>query len=230
MTKSCSTDNTKCWQGCRVIETLIHCYWEYEMFQSHWRNIWQFHKYKRYIKDLTIPLLIIYPRKLKIYIHTNICTKIFTAALIIIAKSERNPDNYQWINRQNVVYSHNKILFSHKKWSTDMSHKLKEPWKHDNNNKWKKPGKNRLHQFSSVQFSRSVMSDSLWPHELQNARPPSPSPTSGVHSNSRPSSWWCHPAISSSVVPFSSCLQSLPASESFPMSQLFTLSGQSTGV
>ena len=65
--------------------------------------------------------------------------------------------------------------------------------------------------FSSVQFSRSVMSNSLWPHELQHARPPCPSPTPGVHSNSRPSSRWCHPAISSSVVPFSSCPQSLPA-------------------
>ena len=82
---------------------------------------------------------------------------------------------------------------------------------------------------SSVQFSRSVMSDSLWPHELQHARPPCPSPTPGVHSNSRPSRW-CHPAISSSVVLFSSCRQFFPASESFPMSQLFTWGGQSTGV
>ena len=82
----------------------------------------------------------------------------------------------------------------------------------------------------SVQFSCSVLSDSLWPHELQYARPPCPSPTPGVHSNSRPSSWWCHPAISSSVVPFSSCSQSLPASQSFPMSQLFAWGGQSTGV
>ena len=73
---------------------------------------------------------------------------------------------------------------------------------------------------SSVQFSRSVVSDSLWPHELQPARPPCASPTPGVHSNSRPSSQWCHPAISSSVVPFSSCPQSLPASGSFPVSQL----------
>ena len=78
-----------------------------------------------------------------------------------------------------------------------------------------------LFQFSSVQFSHSVVSDSLGPHKLQHARPPCPSPTPGVHSDSRPSSQWCHPAISSSVVPFSSCPQSLPASESFPMSQLF---------
>ena len=83
---------------------------------------------------------------------------------------------------------------------------------------------------NSVQFSHSVMSDSLWPHELQHARPPWPSPTPGVHSNSCPSSWWCHPAISSSVVPFSSCPQSLPASGSFPMSQLFAWGGQSIGV
>ena len=83
---------------------------------------------------------------------------------------------------------------------------------------------------SSVQFSRSVMSDSLRPNESQHARPPCPSPSPEVHSDSRPSSPWCHPAITSSVVPFSSCPQSLPASESFPMSQLVTWGGQSTGV
>ena len=74
------------------------------------------------------------------------------------------------------------------------------------------------------------MSNSLWPHESQHARPPCPSPTPRVHSNSCPSSQWCHPAISSSVVLFSSCPQSLPASGSFPMSQFFTWGGQSTGV
>ena len=73
---------------------------------------------------------------------------------------------------------------------------------------------------SSVQFSRSVVSDSLRPHEPQHARPPCPSPTPGVYPNTCPSSWWCHPTISSSVVLFSSCPQSLPTSESFPMSQL----------
>ena len=83
--------------------------------------------------------------------------------------------------------------------------------------------------FSSVQFSHSVVSDSLRPHELQHARPPCSSPTPGVHSDSCPSSPWCHPAISSWVVPFSSCPQSLPASESFPMSQLFAWGGRSTG-
>ena len=87
-----------------------------------------------------------------------------------------------------------------------------------------------LDNISSVQFSRSVVSDSLWPHELQHARPPCPSPTSGDHSDSRPSSPWCHPAISSSVVPFCSCPQSLPASGSFLMSQLFAWGGQNIGV
>ena len=83
--------------------------------------------------------------------------------------------------------------------------------------------------FSSVQFSRSVVSNSLRPHEPQHARPPCPSPTPGVHPNPCPSSQWYHPTISSSVVPFS-CPQYFPASGSFPMSQLFTWGGQSTGV
>ena len=83
---------------------------------------------------------------------------------------------------------------------------------------------------SVSQFSCSVMSDSLWPHGLQHARPPCPSPISRNYSESCPSSQWCHPAISSSVIPFSSCPQSLPASESFPMSQLFAWGGQSTEV
>ena len=83
--------------------------------------------------------------------------------------------------------------------------------------------------FRSVQFSRSVVSDSLRPRESQHARTPCPSPSPGVHSDSRPLSPWCQPAISSWVVPFSSCPQSLLASESFPMSQLFTWGGQSTG-
>ena len=84
--------------------------------------------------------------------------------------------------------------------------------------------------FSSVQFSRSVVSDSLQPHKLQHARPPCPSSTPRVYWNSCPSSWWCHPAISSSVIPFPDCPQSLPTSESIPMSQLFTWGGQSIGV
>ena len=82
---------------------------------------------------------------------------------------------------------------------------------------------------SSVQFSCSVVSDSLRSHEPQHARPPCPSPIPGVYSNSCPLSRWCHPTISSSVIPFSSCPQSFPASGSFPMSQLFALGGQSIG-
>ena len=85
-----------------------------------------------------------------------------------------------------------------------------------------------LHE--AVQFSRSVVSNSLRPHESQHARPPCPSPSPGVHPNPCPSSRWCHPAISSSVIPFSSCPQSLPASGSFPMTQLFAWGGQSIGV
>ena len=86
------------------------------------------------------------------------------------------------------------------------------------------------HTHTSVQFSQSIMSDSLQPHELQHTRPPCPSPTPEVYPNSCSLSQWCHPAISSSVVPFSSCPQSLPASETFSMSQLFAWRGQSTGV
>ena len=81
----------------------------------------------------------------------------------------------------------------------------------------------------SVQFSHSVVSASLWPHGLQHARPPCASPIPGVYPNPCPLSWWCHPTISSSVVPFFSCLQSFPASVSFPMSQLITSGGQSIG-
>ena len=84
--------------------------------------------------------------------------------------------------------------------------------------------------FQSVQFSHSVMSDSLQLHGLQHTRPPCPSPTPGVYSNSCPLSWGYHPTISSSVIPFSSCLQSFPASGSFPVSQFFTSGGQSIGV
>jgi len=84
--------------------------------------------------------------------------------------------------------------------------------------------------FLKDQFSRSVVSDSLLPHESQHARPPCPPPTPGVHSNSPPLSRWCHPAVSSSVIPFSSCPQSFPASRSFPMSQLFASDSQSIGI
>ena len=85
-------------------------------------------------------------------------------------------------------------------------------------------------QFSSIQFSHSVMSDSLRPHGLQHVRPPCPSPTAGVYSNSCPLSRWCQPTISSSVIPFSSSRQSFPASGSFPMSRLFASGSQSIGV
>ena len=93
-------------------------------------------------------------------------------------------------------------------------------------NLWRNNGNSQ----SVSQFSHSVVSDSLWPHELQHTRPPCPSPIPGVHSDSCPPSQWCHPAIASSVVPFSSCPQSLPASQSFPRSQLFTWGGPSIGV
>ena len=83
---------------------------------------------------------------------------------------------------------------------------------------------------SSVQCSHLVVSNSLWPHEPQHTRHPCPLPTARIHPNPCPLSWWCHPAISSSVVPFSSCPQSFPASGSFQMSQLFTSGGQSIGV
>ena len=83
---------------------------------------------------------------------------------------------------------------------------------------------------SSVQFSHSAVSDSLWHHGLQHTRPPCPSPTPRVYLNSCLLSWWCHPTISSSIIPFSSCLQYFPASGSFPVSQLFASGGQSIGV
>ena len=112
-----------------------------------------------------------------------------------------------------MVYPCNGILFGNKKkWNTDTCYNIDEPWKH------------------SVQSSHLVMSDSLWPHGLQHTRPPCPSPTPRVYPNSCPLSRWCHPAISSSVIPFSSCLQSFPASGSFPMSRFFASGSQSIGV
>ena len=124
-------------------------------------------------------------------------------------------------NRNRITQNHNQIFFICSRWI--FWHCI-----------WKNQGETEMPslniQFSSVQFSCSVMSNSLWPHKLQPARPPCPSPSPEVHSDSLPSSWWCHPAISSSVIPFFSWPQSLPASESFPMSQLFTWGGQNTGV
>ena len=87
-----------------------------------------------------------------------------------------------------------------------------------------------LHLVISVQFSRSVVSDSLWPHDLQHDRPPCPSPNPGIYPKSCPLRQWHHPTVSSSVVPFYSCPQSFPASGSFPVSQLFPSGGQSIGV
>ena len=94
----------------------------------------------------------------------------------------------------------------------------------------RRKGQTFLYSSTFLQFSHSVVSDSLRPHESQHTTPPCPSPTPGVYSNSCPSSRWCHPAVSSSVIPFSSCPKSLPASASFPMSQLFTWGGQSIGI
>ena len=104
------------------------------------------------------------------------------------------------------------------------------PWGHKESDttEWLTYPKNKT--IISIQFSCSVMSDSLWPHGLQHTRPPCPSPTPGVYPNSCSLSRWCHPTISSSVVPFSSHLQSFPASGSFQMSQLFTSGGQYIGI
>ena len=108
------------------------------------------------------------------------------------------------------------------------SRKASQRWNAD---RWRKIRETKnLRNLSLVQFSRSVVSDSLQPHGLQHARLPCPSPTPGVYSNSCPLHWWCHPTISSSVVPFSSHLQSFPASRSFPMSQFFTSGSQRIGV
>ena len=124
----------------------------------------------------------------------------------------------------------------HKKWhsislaGSFTSRELKTQKRWQISLQWRIEQKVYDHSTRSVQFSRSLMSDSLWPHESQHTRPPCPSPTPRVYSKSCPSSRWCHPAISSSVIPFSSCPQSLPASGSFPLSQLFAWGGQSIGV
>ena len=119
--------------------------------------------------------------------------------------------SYTEINRKTFFQQH--ILTTHRYYQHyDMNFGLLH-W-------WSQEMRYALNRFS-VQFSRSVMSDSLWPHESQHARPPCPSPTPGVHPNSCPSSQWCHPAISFSVVPFSSCPQSLRASGSFPTNHCF---------
>ena len=114
-----------------------------------------------------------------------------------------------------MVHTYNRILLSYRKENSVICYNMDESWGH---------------QFSSVQFSRSVVSNSLWSHKQQHTRPPCPSPTPGVYPNPSPLSWWCHPIILSSVVPFSSWRQSFPASGSFQMSQLFASGGQSIGV
>ena len=137
----------------------------------------------------------------------------------------------RWMDKKAVVHIHNGVLLSHQKEYIWISFNEVDETGADYTEWSKSERKTPIqYQFSSVQFSRSVVSGSLRPNELQHARPPCPSPTPGVHSDSRPLSQWCHPAISSSVIPFSSCPQSLAASESFPMSQLFAWGGQSTGV
>ena len=135
----------------------------------------------------------------------------------------------RWMDKEVVVYLHNGILLSHKR-NTFKSVLMRwmnlEPI---TQSEVSQKEKDKYH-IRSDQISCSVVSDFLPPHESQHTRPPCPSPTPRVHSDSRPSSQWCHLAISPSVIPFSSYPQSLPASESFPMSQLFAWGGQSTGV
>ena len=126
--------------------------------------------------------------------------------------------NYPWLN----------LIISHEMIWDDHTHSY-EFINHPSANETLRAVKVYI-PFRSVQFSCSVVSDSLRPHESQHTRPPCPSPTPGVHSDSCPSSLWGHPAISSSVIPFSPCPQSLPASESFPMNQLFAWGSQSTGI
>ena len=137
--------------------------------------------------------------------------KTFIACLVMLVK--------KWLGKEIVTISSVSLHFSYSSSHREISACLAYLWEAKQST-----------QFSSLQFSRSVLSDSLRPHESQHARPPCPSPTPGVHSNSCPSSRWCHPAISSSVILSSSCPQSLPASGSFPMSQLFAWGGQSIGV
>ena len=135
---------------------------------------------------------------------------------------------------QKALATHSSILAWEIPWTEELgklqSMEWQKSWTQLSNQTTTNPCTYMKCQFSSVQFSRSVMSDSLRPHESQHTKPPCPSPTPGVHPDSHPSSQWCHPAISSSVVPFFSHPQSLPASESFPMSQLFAWGGQSIGV
>ena len=121
-------------------------------------------------------------------------------------------------------------MWSEVKWSESCSVVSNYLWPHGLYSPWNSPGQNTGVGQSVSQFICSVVSDTLRPHELQHTRPPCPSSTPGVYPNPCPSSQWCHPTISSSVIPFSSCPRSVPASGSFEMSQLFASGGQSTGV
>ena len=159
------------------------------------------------------------------------CTPVFIAVLFIIArtwKQPRCPSADEWIGKLWYIYTmeyysaikknaFESVLMKLMKLEPIIQSEVSQKEKHQ-------------YSISLGQFSCSVVCNSLRPHESQHTRPPCPSPTPGVHSNSCPLSRWCHPAISSSVVPFSSCSQSLPASGSFPMSQLFASGGQSIGV
>ena len=121
-------------------------------------------------------------------------------------------------------------VFSHGEFLGQRSLASHSPWGHKKSDMTKRLTHTHTHTHTHTEFSRSVMSDSLRPHGLQHTRPPCPSPTPGAYSNSYLLHQWCHPTISSSVIPFSSCPQSSPASVSFQMSQFFTSGGQSIGV
>ena len=210
----------------------------------------------------------------KTLIQKDTCTPIFIAALLTIAKTQKQPKcppTDEWMKMMWYIYTmqyysvikknelcHRSNMDGPRGYHTRRSKPDKDryhvtryvwevkkkgcKWTHlqkrnrftDTENRWWLPSSNGLGErqsevWDSVQFSCSVVSNSLWPHGLQHARPPCPSPTPGTCSNSRPSSWWCHATISSSVIPFYSHLQSFPASGSFPMSQFFKSGGQSTG-
>ena len=164
-------------------------------------------------------------------IERETCTPIFIAALFIIArtwKQPRCPSADEWIRKPWYIYTieyYSTVKKNTFEWVLLRWMNMEPIIQSEVSQKEK-----HLYSISSVQLSRSVVSNSLRPHEAHHARPPCPSPTPGVHPDSRPLSQWCHPAISSSVIPFSSCPQSLPASEYFPMSQHVTWGGQSTGV
>ena len=152
------------------------------------------------------------------YIKNNVIWRI-NLSLLKMKKLEKN-------GKKIIIMAHNFCLEVNGQQQSEDEIKYTEFWS-PNFNVFKKKNDFLLY---SVQFSYSVMFDSLQPHELQHARPPCPSPTPGVYPNSSPLSRWCHPTISTSVIPFSSCLQSFPASGSFQISQLFTSRGQSIGV